>query len=107
MPFPTHLKNYIVAHLRRIGYLNIHRNQAFRDARVERGKYQCAACKQLFKLKETDGDHIDPVIDPHTGFTTWDSYIERLFLGRIQVLCKPCHKAKTSAENKIRWEEVG
>jgi len=47
-------------------------------------------------------DHIIPVIDPATGFTTWDAFIERLFCDRdnLQVLCTSCHDIKTKEEIK-------
>ncbi len=96
----------IIAHLRRIGYRNIYRNEAFTAARVARGQYRCAKCLSLFKREEMHGDHISPVIEPSTGFVDWNRYIERLFYGPIQVLCKTCHKAKTKEENSRRWEIV-
>ena len=52
-------------------------------------------------------DHIIPVVDPKTGFTTWDEYIERLFVpkGGWQMLCKSCHDTKThEVENPLRRE---
>lgn len=112
--FPYDLRQKIIAHLRRIGYLNIDYKAAIARAWKERGKYECNECKGVFKLKETHGDHLEPVINPHTGFTNWDDYIRRLFLGREQRLCIQCHKQKTQAENSIRkekreedkWEEI-
>ena len=51
-------------------------------------------------------DHIDPVVNPETGFTTFDDYIERMFCGvaGFQVLCKSCHDAKTYLENQLRYD---
>lgn len=85
------------------------RSDALRAARVERNTYKCAACQKLFPNKEVRVDHILPVVDPATGFTTWDDYIDRMFCGPegLQILCKPCHKIKTQAENASRREAKG
>jgi 5-methylcytosine-specific restriction endonuclease McrA len=49
-------------------------------------------------------DHKIPVVDPQEGFTTWDSYINRMFCPEenFQVLCSPCHDTKTKSEDHIR-----
>ena len=62
--------------------------------------YQCALCKDEFTQKDVQVYHIKPVIDPKTGFTTWDKYIKRLFCDEtnLQVLCITCHKIKTKEE---------
>ena len=64
--------------------------------------YACAKCKKDFPQKEVDVDHKTPVVDPSTGFVDWNTYIERMFCPKknFQVLCKPCHKAKTLKEKK-------
>jgi 5-methylcytosine-specific restriction endonuclease McrA len=63
--------------------------------------YKCAHCKKDFPSTEIDVDHIIPVVDPKTGFTTWDSFIQRLFCVKenFQILCKSCHKTKTKKES--------
>lgn len=63
--------------------------------------YKCAHCKGEFPGSEIDIDHTIPVVDPATGFTTWDSFINRLFCPKenFAALCKPCHKIKTKMEN--------
>jgi len=96
------LRAKIIAHLRRIGYLNVTYKEAMAGAHAARGQWSCASCKGSFKRTEIHGDHIEPVIDPETGFTDWNSYIERLFLGQIQSLCITCHKAKSERENNVR-----
>lgn len=62
--------------------------------------YRCAHCDEEFTSKDIQVDHIKPVVDPKKGFTTWDTYIKRLFCDRenLQVLCVPCHKVKTKEE---------
>jgi len=64
--------------------------------------YQCASCKEEFPLKEVQVDHINPVINPATGFVSWDEVITRMFCEKegFQVLCKVCHAAKTLAERQ-------
>lgn len=64
--------------------------------------YRCNCCKQLFVGADVEVDHIKPLIDPSTGFTTWDEVIDNLFCEKdnLQVLCKPCHVTKTSAEKQ-------
>lgn len=49
-------------------------------------------------------DHIKPVVDPNTGFTSWDDFIERLYCEKenLQVLCTTCHDRKTLKEKKLR-----
>jgi 5-methylcytosine-specific restriction endonuclease McrA len=62
--------------------------------------YKCAACEGEFTSTNVEVDHIEPVV-ASTGFESWDVYIDRLFCEKenLQVLCKPCHKAKTKEEN--------
>lgn len=80
-------------------------------ARVGRGEYRCDGCGLIVpattkdeetgkRVKNIHADHIDPVIDPKQGFTTWDSVIERLFveIDKLQALCHACHTIKTNEE---------
>lgn len=62
--------------------------------------YKCASCMQLYPAKDVQVDHINPVVDPATGFVSWDVYIDRMFCEGInlQVLCTVCHKEKTGKE---------
>jgi 5-methylcytosine-specific restriction endonuclease McrA len=84
------------------------------SAHRERGQWQCCQCKKLTTRKDLHGDHILPVIEPSVGFVDWNTYIDRLFLGQIQPICKECHAKKTKEENKVRkevkqgkvWEDV-
>lgn len=64
--------------------------------------YRCASCGNDFPAKQVQVDHIDPVIDPSIGFDTWDTVIARMFCEAdgFQVLCKDCHKVKTTAEKQ-------
>ena len=62
--------------------------------------YKCAACKKQFPSSKVQVDHIDPVVSPTDGFTSWDDYIERLYCEKenLQVLCTTCHDKKTLKE---------
>lgn len=104
----TYLQTFVMGVLRRASVRWPPRNVVRLQARRERGKYECAGCGELFGPKVIKIDHIDPVIDPVTGFTTWDNHISRLFCGAdgLQVLCKPCHDEKSKEENKIRRKHM-
>lgn len=80
------------------------RKLAIQAARIERGVYKCASCDGRFGPKEIQLDHKIPVIDEEIGFVDWNTYIDRLFCEEenFQVLCKPCHEAKTFLEQEIR-----
>ena len=66
--------------------------------------YRCTHCRANFPATSVVVDHIHPVVDTMKGFTTWDEYIERMFVEAegLQVLCKSCHKEKTATERKER-----
>lgn len=83
--------------------------------------YQCAICKQWFKSAHVAVDHIDPVINPETGFVDWNTFIERLDCPEInlQVVCSytkihednthqygtySCHTIKTQQERQVLKE---
>lgn len=88
------------------------KNNVKKQARVERGVYICQGCKQkvpasiVVKGERKNNiytDHIEPVVDPKKGFTTWDEFIKRLFVteDKLQVLCKECHDVKTKEERYL------
>ena len=66
--------------------------------------YKCAKCKKHFVATDVQVDHIFPVVDPKTGFVSWDLFIDRIFceIENLQVMCKPCHKVKTEEEKLER-----
>ena len=80
------------------------RNEAFKRARRDRGFYECASCKNLFGRKEVHADHIKPVVNVKTGFTTYDNYIESLLcdVSNYAIICHNCHSSKTTVENNLR-----
>lgn len=84
-------------------------SEVMKEARVSRGMYLCAGCKQEVPPTIKDGrkrvtnvsvDHIIPVIDPEVGFVSWDDTIEKMFAEKdnLQLLCKECHDKKTTEE---------
>lgn len=64
--------------------------------------YTCACCTKEFPLKGVQVDHIKPVVP--RNFTNWDDFIKRLYCEKrgLQVLCKGCHKEKSSRERTKR-----
>jgi 5-methylcytosine-specific restriction endonuclease McrA len=99
----VNLKTWLIPKLRRISYMWPARNEAKRLARVERGKYKCKKCSQIFGPKEVVLDHINPVV-PLTGFENLGNFVESLFckVEGFQVLCEKCHDKKTDKEDKKR-----
>lgn len=86
--------------------------ETLKRARVSRGLYLCASCKQEVAPTYREGrkrvnnvfvDHIRPITSPETGFTTWDELIENMFceMDNLQLLCKDCHDVKTQQEKEI------
>ena len=94
------------------------KNNVKKSARIERGVYMCAGYKcdphpttaslppkpgNKRRINNAVVDHIDPIIDPATGFVSWDSTINRMFCEAegLQVLCHDCHTHKTQDEKEI------
>lgn len=80
------------------------RSEALKASRIDRGKYQCADCKESFKRHQVQLDHIEPVVDIKLGWTNWDDFINRLFCAPegFSVLCAACHDSKTQIEDEMR-----
>lgn len=95
----THAR--IIKSLRREFLYSPERKAALKRAEFSPGYYTCAKCNRNFPKKYVDVDHVEPVVELG-GFKDWNTFIERLFHGPLQVLCDTCHKAKTGIENKIR-----
>ncbi len=67
--------------------------------------YLCAVCKEQFKIKEVQVDHINPVGSQPMSLEAIQQWVSNLFCSynNLQVLCKLCHKQKTKVDvKKIR-----
>jgi len=66
-----------------------------------RFEYQCSACKDFFKQKEVEVDHIQPV-GSLNDYKDLPGFVERLFTSKqgLRVVCKPCHKEITQRNRK-------
>lgn len=105
-------KGWIISLLRRGSLRYPPRNETLKEAKTgkkintESGRmaehYKCSVCNKDFPAKQVCVDHIDPVVDPLKGFTTWDGYIERMFCPKenLQVLCSSCHTTKSLQEKE-------
>jgi hypothetical protein len=106
--------SFIKGGLRQISYRWPPKYLVKKAAWRSRGTYLCAGYRKRShkvslsitekkaKVNNVFVDHIDPVIDPEKGFESWDRVIERMFCETegLQVLCRACHKEKTSDERK-------
>lgn len=96
-------KSFITSVLRRASGRWSPKHTVIKNSRVARGKYLCGECQAIVGPKQIRADHIEPVV-PVTGFTTWDSFINRLFVEKegLRAICKDCHSIKTKEENRQR-----
>lgn len=85
-----------------------------KKAHVGHGEYLCAECQQVVpptiydeekrkRVKFIFVDHIEAIIEPSVGFTTWDDCINRMFCDsdNLQLLCGTCHKLKSQEEIEV------
>lgn len=93
-------------------------HSCIRRARVGRGLYKCEDCGEIGpatlppkegnkrRIKNIIADHTEPVIDPNTGFVSWDETVERMFVEEegFQAICHACHTIKTNKEKAIGKE---
>lgn len=89
--------------------------QCLKDARIARGEYLCAICKEIVpattkvdgkRVKNIHVDHIEPVVDPAVGFVDWNTFVDRLYAepDNLQAICDKCHTEKTNNEKAIAKE---
>jgi 5-methylcytosine-specific restriction endonuclease McrA len=102
------------------------RKKAKEKCKVDKALFECSKCgayiyegksevnfmlyidkydKKEVRMERFDMDHIVPVIAVDSASHSWDVYYTRLFCGEenYRGLCQVCHKAKSTAENKIRY----
>lgn len=89
------LKAYAISILRYAFMRAKQHTAALQEARIKRGLYSCAICRGEFKRTQVNVDHIDEIMLVCQPFS-FDCFIERLFDGPLQVLCKECHQSKTN-----------
>lgn len=84
-------------------YYSLNRKQALAAASSSAG-YTCNKCSKVVSENEIAVDHIKPVVDPQAGFVDWSTFMERLFCeaDNLSVICKSCHRIKTSQEERQR-----
>lgn len=90
-------------------------SETLKGANVRRGVYLCNGCKEEVpssivinnkRVKNAVVDHINPVVDPTTGFSGWDDFVNNLYCERtnLQVLCYSCHSVKSQQERALAKE---
>jgi hypothetical protein len=109
-------RSFIISALRSASQRWGPKNDCLKEARLERGIYLCKgygrkAHKVTASIKVKNkrarnvfADHIEPVIEPATGFIDWNTFISRLFTERnnYQCLCLSCHQTKSADERELR-----
>ncbi len=68
----------------------------------QKWEFQCNACKQWFKDKETQMDHVTPC-GSLKSLKDVSKFIERMTpesVEAFQCLCKECHQKKTNEERR-------
>jgi 5-methylcytosine-specific restriction endonuclease McrA len=97
-------RSFVISALRRASCRWAPKYSARKGARIGRNQYRCASCSAIVGNKDIAVDHIQPVVDPACGFTTWDDYIARMFVEAdgYQAICRSCHAAKTKQEREVR-----
>lgn len=115
---PARFKSFIVSQLRAATQRWGPKQSCIKNARVRRGVYLCQGCGKegpatlpppegnKRRIKNIVADHINPIVDPAVGFTTYDDWITRCFveLDGYQALCHKCHTTKTADEREISKE---
>jgi 5-methylcytosine-specific restriction endonuclease McrA len=86
---------------RRIAYLSKRRRAARRSEFLK--DKSCVRCGSQASLEV---DHIDPLSKEVEIRRLWDYRTARreVELAKCQVLCKPCHKAKSELDCQTRWK---
>ena len=99
------LNSQIRSALRRLWSWSDERKEALNNARITRGVYTCAICKQAYMRKDVQVDHIEECGTCDTGH--YDEFIARLFCPpeQLRILCTDCHTEVTNEQKARRAEE--
>ena len=71
-------------------------------------EYQCNICKEWFRNKDIELDHINPVVDVKSEAMSEEEFYSTFIMGlfcyedNFQVVCSKCHTKKSKKENKTR-----
>lgn len=67
---------------------------------------KCTSCNKMEPTYLCQVDHIEPIVPTNSSLEemTWDQIVNNTFCieDNLAVVCKPCHRLKTLAENKER-----
>lgn len=81
------------------------RSGVIQAARIERGQYRCASCKDIFKANELEVDHQYSRVGFSGEEVSFTEFVNNTFCDPqyLAALCKPCHKWRTARErNKTK-----
>lgn len=104
----NHKKNFAIQALRRATYKWKGRWTAEKKYKYHghKNSYICAMCPEgvVHGKKDTQMDHVDPVVDPIEGYKDLETFADRLLVYEDgwQRLCKEHHAEKTKQENSQR-----
>lgn len=109
-------RNLVKGALRRLfGRSEIRRNviekaiiKGYSDPKRKAVKFwvKCETCGKMEAKSNVQIDHREPLIpiDSSLEEMTWDQVVDRLWCDEdnLAIICKPCHRSKSSAEMKER-----
>lgn len=79
--------------LRKVWMYSPQRREALLAAKMPDGKYVCQLCEKVFEKWGMDVDHITEC-GALTELAHIEGFVDRLFNGKLQAICKPCHLLK-------------
>jgi len=103
--------SFVKGHLRRASRWWKPITDTLKAANLRRGVYLCNECKEEVpksividgkRVNNVSVDHRNAIVDPATGFSGWDNFINNLYCEQdnLQVLCRSCHNNKSLEERK-------
>lgn len=106
---------FVKGHLRRASRWWKPITDTLKAANLRRGVYLCNECKEEVpksividgkRVNNVSVDHRNAIVDPSTGFSGWDDFINNLYCesDNLQVLCRNCHNAKSLEERNLAKE---